>query len=195
MPSLASSDSASNTNDLKAHKPLSEPRLEAVQAECSAATSDLKYPKFRRSILAREANTQMKAYMKSRIESLKNVLADLKGRSERVSKKRELLEDLINRNTEYSMRGNVTQVVNDEVSTLKLMVCKNPAYLEIVNSYVFANKRLGWKIPIDRPFMHLPWLDFALQPYPLLFRVEVLVGNPKKIDMSSTLTILSNDLP
>jgi hypothetical protein len=143
----------------------------------------------------REKNTQMKAYMQNRVESLKVLLNDLKERSERVNKKRELLENFINKNTQYSMHGSIEQVVNEEISTLKLMVCKNPAYLEIINSYVFANKRFGWRVPIDKPFMHLPYLDFVLVPYPLLLRIEIVISNMKKIDMSSTVSILSNDIP
>ena len=186
--------------NLHGHKLLNvEAKPELIQLpDYSSTISDIKHPKFRRSIIARkerEKNTQMKAYMQNRMESLKALLSDLKERSERVNKKRELLENLLNKNTEYSMHGSITQAVNEEISTLKLMVCKNPAYLEIINSYVFANKRFGWRIPIDRAFMHLPYLDFVSTQYPLLLRIEIIIDSIKKIDISNTLSILSNDIP
>lgn len=186
------------TSSMTDNKPQAKPKFDLMQlGDYSSNQSEIKQPKLRRSIIMRtekEKNTQLKNYMQNRLESLKVILNILKEKSERVIKKREMLEDLINKNTEHSML-NITQTVHDEISTLKLMVCKNPAYLEIVSSYVFANKRFGWRIPIDRPFMHIPYLDIMLVPYPLLLRVEIVIESIKKIDMSSTLSVLSNDIP
>lgn len=147
------------------------------------------------SKLDNSINYRMKTYIKDRVNHLKVVMNILKEKSQRVSKKREILDELINKNSDSQFHGNIKQVINEELLRLKSIVCKNATYLETVNTYIFGSRRLGWRIPVDRPFIHLPWIDFELPFFPLLFRIEILIEDVKKIDMSSALSILSYDIP
>ncbi len=132
------------------------------------------------------ADAAIRQYFVLRMTRLAAVIDMLGEKTERVRNKRNALDDLITDRGIGKLKP--ASEVDSELDKVKSMVCRNETYTDLVSNYTFAMRTFGWRIPVSGMFMHLPFVDFQLPPFPLTVRVQL----QKKIEMASSVFVSDN---